>query len=394
MNTRLQHLQDICQQAQVDGFLISSTSNIFYLSGFNRFLVDHDGYLLVTRKNHYLITSPLYTHAVKKFTPELAVLETSPDVWYSQMIKKIVVNEGLQIIGFEEQDLRVSEFFDLQDEKVQLKSVSLRNLRVQKDTEEISNVQKACTLTDQTFEHILSFIKEGVTELQLSEEMEHFVKSQGAEIGFPSIVAFGVHSAVPHHMTSDEKLTKNSFVLFDFGIKYKSYLSDMSRTVFFGQPTDEQKNLYETVKKSQEKAIEYIESVILGAGRNEVKEAASLRSQEGVMPESNQDAGQASMTIPDIFVKDVDALSRDVIEKAGFPAYPHALGHGIGLEVHEAPTLSKYSPEKLIDGMVFTLEPGIYVPELGGVRIEDMFVIQNKKLKQLTHAAKELIVLE
>lgn len=359
VNTRLQHLHDICQQAQVDGFLISSTSNIFYLSGFNRFLVDHDGYLLVTKKNHYLITSPLYTNAVKKFTPELAVLETSPDVWYSQMIKKILTEEKLQIIGFEENDLRVSEFFDLQDEKVQLKSVSLRTLRIQKDAKEIDNVQKACTITDQTFEHIIDFIKEGVTELQLSEEMDRFVKSKGAEIGFPSIVAFGPHAAVPHHMTSDEKLQKNSFVLFDFGIKYHSYLSDMSRTVFFGKPTDEQKRLYETVKKSQEAAVAYIE----------------------------QHVGQ------DIFVKDVDTVSRSIIEKEAFPVYPHALGHGIGLEVHEAPTLSQYSPEKLIDGMVFTLEPGIYVPYLGGVRIEDMYVIQDQKLKQLTHAPKDLIVI-
>lgn len=359
MNERIEHLRKILLEKGVDGFLISSTSNIFYLSGFNRFLQDHDGYLLVTKTHSYLITSPLYTHAVKKFTPDLALLETGHDVWYSQMVKKIATQENLQIIGFEEQDLRVSEYFDLQEEKMQLKSVSLRNLRIQKSEEEIAHIQKACLLADETFSHIIPFITEGVTELQLATQMSTFLKTKGTDVGFPTIVAFGPHSAVPHHMTSDEKLVKNSFVLFDFGVGYKSYLSDMSRTVFFGKPTEHQVKLYETVKKSQEDAIEFIEKNI-GS---------------------------------EIFGKDVDQLARETIEKAGFPSYPHALGHGIGLAVHEAPTLSQYSPEKILDSMVFTIEPGIYLPETGGVRIEDMFVLEKYKLKQLTHSPKELIVL-
>ncbi|HYK08793.1 MAG TPA: aminopeptidase P family protein [Candidatus Eisenbacteria bacterium] len=374
---RIEHLRSICKEQQVDGFLISSASNIFYLSGFNRFLVDHDGYLLVTKSSVFLITSPLYTEAVRKFTPDLAILETSPDAWYSQMVKQIVDKEKLTVIGFEEKDLRVAEYFDLQEEKIATKSVSLRNLRVQKEQEEIKAVEKACLLTDKTFDYILPFVKEGVTELELSEKMSAFAKSQGAEIGFPSIVAFGRHSAVPHHMTSDEKLTKNSFVLFDFGLRADNYLSDMSRTVFFGTPSEHQVTLYETVKKSQEEAMKYISSSLL-----------ALSSEK----ETTNDEPQTTNQI-DIFGKDVDDVARKVIENAGFPAYPHALGHGIGLEVHEAPTLSKYSPEKLIENMVFTIEPGIYLPELGGVRIEDMFVLQDNQLKQLTNSSKQLIIL-
>lgn len=363
MNTdRLDHLRRICADAGLDGFLISSSSNIFYLSGFNRFLVEHDGFFLVTKNHSYLITSPLYTQAVKKFTPDLQVLETSPDMWSAQMIKKIVVEEHLTSLGFEERDLRVAEFFDLQEEKITLKSVSLRPLRMQKSLDEIKAIQKACDITDQTFSHVLSFIKEGVTELQLAGKMNEFLRSNNAEIGFPSIIAFGRHSAVPHHMTSDETLTKNSFVLFDFGVRVNNYLSDMSRTIFFGNPTNQQVKLYETVKKSQEKAVEYISEKLTGV-------------------------------TPEIFVKDIDAVARETIEKENFPAYPHALGHGIGLEVHEAPTLSKYSPEKLLANTVFTIEPGIYLPELGGVRIEDMYVLQDNKLIELTSSPKELIVI-
>jgi len=385
---RIEHLRSICKEQRVDGFLISSASNIFYLSGFNRFLVDHDGYLLVTKSSVFLITSPLYTEAVRKFTPDLEVLETSPDAWYSQMVKQIVDKEKLTTIGFEEKDLRVAEYFDLQEEKIQTKSVSLRNLRVQKEKEEIKAVEKACLLTDKTFDYILPFVKEGLSELELSEKMTAFAKSLGADIGFPSIVAFGRHSAVPHHMTSDEKLTKNSFVLFDFGLRADNYLSDMSRTVFFGKPTEQQISLYETVKKSQEEAITFIKEKVQGVTRDgEPHGRGSLVGGHGAV--ERQDPAETFK----LFGKDVDDIARNVIEKAGFPAYPHALGHGIGLEVHEAPTLSKYSPEKLIENMVFTIEPGIYLPELGGVRIEDMYVLQDNQLKQLTQSSKELIVI-
>lgn len=358
MQNRLDHLRNMMQSAGVGGFLISASCNIFYLSGFNRFLVDHDGFLLVTRSNMYVITSPLYTHAVKKFSPDLAILETSPDAWYAQLVKKIATKEKIQLIGFEERDLRVGEYFDLKEEKIELKSVSLRNLRIQKDEKEIAAVQKACKTTDTVFEKILPYLKEHVTELAIAGIMDTLTKELGAEIGFPSIVAFGQHSAVPHHMTSDEKLQKNSFVLFDFGLKYDSYLSDMSRTVFFGKPTTQQVKLYETVKKAQEKAIAYIQHA----------------------PD-------------DVFVKDIDRIARETIEKENFTPYPHALGHGLGLEVHEAPTLSVYSPEKLIDNVVFTIEPGIYQPDMGGVRIEDVFVKQQNIVKQLTNAPKDLIVL-
>lgn len=362
-NARIDHLRAICRQSGVDGFLVSSTSNIFYLSGFNRFLVDHDGFLFVTMKSIFLITSPLYTEAVRTYTPGLALLETTPDAWYAEHIKKVAQDEDIKLIGFEEQDLRVAEFFDLQDQGLDLRSVSLRFLRMEKDSKEIAAVTKACEITDKVFAHILPFIKEGVTELQLADEMEKHAKQCGAAIGFPSIVAFGQHAAVPHHMTGEDRLQKNSFVLFDFGIRADGYLSDMSRTVFFGTPTQEQKQMYEITKKSQEEAIKFLEI-------------------------------QLKSTSPKIAGKDVDNAARTVIKKANLPIYPHSLGHGVGLDVHESPSLSHIGKDMISEGMVFTLEPGVYLPALGGVRIEDVYTIQNGQLLQLTQSPKDLIVIQ
>ncbi len=363
MENRIDHLRNILRQQKTDAILISSSSNIFYLSGFNRFLVDHDGYLLVTMKRTFLITSPLYTEAVKKFTPDLRLLETTPDVWTAQHVKKIIDEDQIKILGFEEEDLRVSEFFDLQDKQISLQPVSLRSLRLEKDEKELIAIQKACNITDKVFSHILSFIKEGVSEIQLSDEMDHFAKECGAMIGFPSIVAFGMHAAVPHHMTSEEKLQRNSFILFDFGIRSDGYLSDMSRTVFFGTPSVEQKIMHEVTKKSQEEAISFLE--------NQLKTSSSAK----------------------ISGKETDNAARTVIKKANLPVYPHSLGHGVGLDVHEAPGLSHIGKDELSEGMVFTIEPGIYIPSLGGIRIEDVFTIKNGKLLQLTHSSKELIVI-
>lgn len=380
MQNRLTHLREIMKQAGVDSFLICSTSNIFYLSGFNRFLVEHDGYLLVTPTDSYLITSPLYTEAVKKYTPDLSILETSGDIWYGQHIKKIVDTENLKTIGFEETDLRVSEFLDLEEQKLTLKSVSLRYLRAQKEKEEIEKIKKASEITDKTFEAIIQYVKENVTELALSEKMSEIIKSLGGEVGFPTIVAFGPHSSVPHHMTSSEKLFKNSFILFDFGARYEGYVSDMSRTIFFGKPTNEQIKLYETVRAAQEKAMEYISSQLLVDSSQ--KEKSSTINNEQIT--NNQAL---------LYGKDVDQIARDIIHKENFVSYPHALGHGVGLEVHEAPTLSAYSKEQLSENTVFTIEPGIYQAGLGGVRIEDVYTIQDNKLEQLTNSSKDLIVI-
>ncbi|MBI2334310.1 M24 family metallopeptidase, partial [Candidatus Daviesbacteria bacterium] len=171
--------------------------------------------------------------------------------------------------------------------------------------------------------------------------------------------AFGKNSSIPHHQTGDKRLTINDkLILLDFGVKLNGYCSDMTRTIFFGKPSEKQRKIYETVLEAQKIAIRFINS-----GKK-------------------------------IKAKDVDKVAREYIKSMGFPDIPHSLGHGVGLEVHEHPYLSSKSKEELKEGMVFSIEPGIYIPDFGGVRIEDLFVLENRNLRQLTTSHKNLIELK
>ena len=224
-----------------------------------------------------------------------------------------------------------------------------------KTSSEIDSIREACTLGDLTFNYILKQIEEDVSEKQLASKIRHFIKSHGAKLSFRPIVAFGENALTIHHRPTDQRLKRPSFVLLDLGTKINDYCSDMTRTVFFGKPSKKQKTIYQTVLNAQQKAIDYI---------NDVKNPCGF---------------------------DVDKSARDFIIKNGFPSIPHSLGHGIGAKVHERPRISHKSKNILLDGMVFTIEPGIYIPELGGVRIEDTYTLQKGKLIQLTQSSKALI---
>lgn len=360
--SRLEHIRSIMKRHQVEGFLVSSRINIHYLSGFNRFLKEHDGYYFVTPTNAYLITSPLYSGAVKKYTPDISLLETTPEKWYTEHVLDIVAQEHITKVGFEEYDLRVGEYWDFTDKKLELAPISLRTLRMKKDAKELIAIEKACKVSDEAFSFIVDKIHEGISELELGKQLEQYIIDHGGTIPHQAIVAFAENSAVPHHMTGEEILEKNSFVLFDFMATVDSYLSDMSRTVFLGRPNEKQKEMHQLTLASQEKAISLIQEL--------------------------WNKGERSIS-----GKIIDDASRKVIEDKGYTSYPHALGHGIGLEVHEAPTVSRYSQDVLEEGMVFTIEPGVYLPGYGGVRIEDMFVLEEKGIQQLTHSPKELLVI-
>ena len=186
--------------------------------------------------------------------------------------------------------------------------------------------------------------------------LENFIREQGFEPSFKTIVAFAENSAVPHHQTGDKKLKSGDFVLLDFGVEFKNYCSDMTRTLIFGKPTKKQKLIHQTVKDSQQKASDYLKA----------------NYKKGVK------------------ASDLDKIARDHILNSKFPSIPHSLGHGIGIEVHEHPYLSINSKETLKEGMVFSIEPGIYLPELGGVRIEDLYVIEKNAVRQLTASRKSL----
>lgn len=216
----------------------------------------------------------------------------------------------------------------------------------------VEKIKQAAKIGDLAFEYILKEIKTGISERKLAALINSFIKEKNAKFAFPIIVAFGENSSEIHHKTGNRKLKHGDIIMLDFGAKVDGYCADMTRTIFFGKPTLKQQNIYQIVLKAQQKAIDFINHCL--------KLNKTIRTTE------------------------VDKIARDYIISCRYPNMPHALGHGIGRKVHQSPRLSPKSKEVLKEGMVFSIEPGIYLKNWGGVRIEDLFVINRGKLEQLT----------
>ncbi len=352
--------REILTKEKIEGLLLSSSANIAYLTNYFGFSdTEREAYLLITIKQNYLFTDGRYIQAVRHLQ-DVSLQEIRSDAPFTKLLKGLIQTQALKIIGIEEQDLRVKEYLAIKKLVTEIKPLSLRTLRMIKVPQEIDFIQKACEIADTAFATVLKKIREGMTEKEIGNLIAFEIKKQHAEISFRPIVAFNEHAAIPHHLTSERKLTAGSLILMDFGAQHKGYCSDMTRTIFFGTPTDEQKKVFQTVFTAQQKAVEYL--------NNELKD---------------RKFGNAS---------GADKISREYIQSQGYPTIPHSLGHGIGIQVHEAPTLSPKSKDELTEGMVFSIEPGIYLPEKYGVRIEDLFAIQNSTLVQLTKSSSKLHV--
>ncbi len=357
---RIQSLREKLLKEKLDAVLVSSVSNIIYFSGYANFSpLEREAYIFLGSDFAYIITDARYSEAVKKQVPQLTLFERGHKKSMKDLFKKH--QKEIKRLGIEENNLTVSEHKSL-SKHFKKKHFEVAGLRSIKTKEEIKKIEKACRIGDLAFDYIVKKIRTGVTEKQVAEELENFIKGKGARLSFPPIVAFGKNSSVPHHQTGNTKLTgEGQFVLLDFGVKYDNYCSDMTRTVFFGKPTSKQKEIYETVLAAQQKSVDYINYVI--------------------------------KTDKQIKAAEVDKVARDYIISKGYPTLPHSVGHGIGLEVHEHPSLSPRSKEALKEGMVFSIEPGIYLENFGGVRIEDLFVLEKQGLRQLSHSQKKLIVI-
>lgn len=363
MNSRVEKLRILLREQNLDAVFISSLPNITYLTHFSGFgTEDRDGFLLITKKHQYIFTHGIYTEAVEKEIKEFTLIPMQRENPLNTAIKTLIDKHHIKQMGFESFDLKVNEYERLIktiDKKILFATDLISTLRMIKTTEEIKAIQKSCELGDEAFTFILKTITAGITEKELETELEFFIKRHGADLTFSPVVAFGPNASKPHHVPTDQKLQHNSLILFDFGVKLDNYCSDMSRTVCFGKVSPKQKNVYQTVLESQNKAIDFLQRQLVNKKH--------------------------------IVGKEVDAISRDYLIQKRFASLPHSLGHGIGLECHEAPRLTIVSDEIIKNGMVFSIEPGIYLPDEMGVRIEDLFAVQNNKLKQLTHAPRELI---
>ncbi|MBI2040142.1 aminopeptidase P family protein [Candidatus Microgenomates bacterium] len=373
---RIKILKQHLKREKLDGVLISSVPNITYLTGYSNFFKEErDGYLLITKDRNYILTHSIYSKAIN--ISNFKVVEISRREPPAKVMQKILKNNDAYI-GIEEHDLRVYEYKKLVFVFKNLKNFDLKIKRSIKDKDEIELISKACQIGDKVFKKAVTKIKLGISEKKLAFAIDNVIKKLGYEPSFKIIIAFGKNAAYPHHESGKDRLRKNQFVLMDFGVKFENYCSDMTRTVFFGKPNKKQIKMYETVLRAQQKSVDSINESIKKGKK--------------------------------ILARDIDNVAREYIESKGFPTIPHSLGHGIGLEVHEHPSLSSKSKDFLKEGMVFSIEPGIYIPgfgsprstrlatkrtrvEAGGVRIEDLYLFTNKGLKQITTSPKSLIEL-
>lgn len=357
MNHRLHKLRNLLKENDCNSCLITGRANTSYFSGFT----GTTSYLLVGLDKAWLIVDFRYTiQARDQVYEDIEVVEINKG-FYSTL-NEIVKQNSIDIIGFEGQALTVSEYNRIKEKLTKIKKLikfdgQIDWIRSIKDSDEIARIQQAVLLGDKVFEHIIGFIKPGMKESEIAAELEYTMKKLGAKgPSFESIIAAGHRSAMCHGTATENILKNGDTVVLDFGVIYRNYCSDMTRTIFIGEPKKELIKIYDIVKKAQQAALDVISSGMSGY--------------------------------------DADKIARDIIAEHGYKeAFGHSLGHGVGIEIHEEPRLSEISEDILKDGMVFSVEPGIYVEGLGGVRIEDMVVLVDGKIRNFTTSPKDMIII-
>ena len=352
---RLEKLRLKLKEVNLDAILITKKENYIYISGFTGTFA----YLLVTQNDAVLLTDFRYTSQAKKQAKFFEIIEYQGKLLES--LNSIIASKGVKSLGFEQNVITYKKYLDMKKNlKVsELKPVDgmIEDIRVKKDSNEIETIKKAVEIADNAFSHILNYIKPGVREYEIAIEIEHYMKRQGAKgSSFETIVASGHRSSLPHGTATDKKIENNEVITIDFGAIYDNYCSDITRTIFVGQPNEKFLKIYNIVLEAQKTALMGAKKGLLGS--------------------------------------EIDSIARDIIDKNGYGEnFGHGLGHGVGLEVHEMPSLSKRGNMKMENGMVVTIEPGIYINELGGVRIEDTVVINDDTPIVLTQSSKDIIVL-
>lgn len=351
---RINNLRKLIINNDIDAVLVSSPYNKFYFGG----LYSGSGYIFTTRNNQYIIVDFRYYEEAKSKNKVFEVILLSKENTIDKIINSLIVKEGIEIIGFEGQEITY-DFYNKLNKSIdcRLKSLDISKIRMIKDSDEIENIKIACAIADSAFNHILGFIKEDLSEKAVENELVRYIKEQGGQKeSFDTIVASGLRGALPHGKASEKLIKKGELVTLDFGVKYNNYCSDITRTVALGSCSDELNNIYNIVNAAGEEAMKIAK--------------------------------------PRVTLGDLDFAARKIIEKEGFGGYfGHNLGHGIGIQVHEHPDVSPNNTEILEEGMIVTIEPGIYLPELGGVRIEEDILITNNGCVKLTSSTRDLIVI-
>ena len=346
---------EILEEKQVDAIIVSNGYNMRYISGFS----GATGYVYLSRNKKAVLTDSRYTIQAKEEAKDFQIYQVEKK--YTDLLRDIIREDGATKIAIEGKDFLC---YDLETWKKELDFVTwtmlgeeLSMLRAIKLPEELAKIKKAEEIGDIAFSKILDIIKPGITELEVAAYLEFYMKQNGAEgLSFDTIVASGVNSSKPHAVPGRKKIEKGDFVTMDFGCIYDGYCSDMTRTIVVGKATQEQKKIYQTVLDAQLAALSYIKAGYKGC--------------------------------------EIDKVARDVIEKAGYGAcFGHGLGHSVGLYIHENPRLSPSENQEILANVTETVEPGIYIENFGGVRIEDLVVVTKNGCENYTNSPKELIEL-
>lgn len=355
---RIEKFAKVMKERDFDGALISPGSNFYYLTGIRIHEAgERPTILAVNPKGDFHILAPsLYENVIEDVPVTFWRDGENPYAKLATIMHDLSLSDGKLLI---ENTMRADWLIEI-SRTVRMRpyplSVVMKELRMRKDDDEIRLMERAAKVVDEVFNEILSWDLVGMTERELALKIELAIRERSDGISFEPIVASGENGANPHHAPGDRKLRKGDMVVLDYGAKWKGYCSDITRTIALGQPDEKLIKIYEVVWEAQENAFQAVG--------------------EGVK------------------AKEVDRAARDTIARAGYGKYfTHRTGHGLGLDVHEEPYIGPTEETVLENGMTFTIEPGIYVPSLGGVRIEDDVVVLSGRGKRLTKAERELIVL-
>jgi Xaa-Pro aminopeptidase len=354
LTSRIKALRDSMSKNRLDGYLVSNETNILYLTD----AVGTSALWIPAEGENLLYVYPVNYESVKASAKncQVTLVKRSEDPY--RKLAEQIQQAKLKRIGFD--TLNATSYLtvrkSLKGTRIKPSGKLVQDLRAVKEPAELAAMNKAAEITDEGVKTALKMMKPGMREYELAAEMEYCMRKLGSEgTAFDTIVASGARSAFPHGGCTDRKILEGEFIVIDVGAKYGNYRADITRTYMIGKPSPKQKKMYEVVKEAQQKAFEKIK--------------VGVRNSE------------------------VDAAARKVIEKAGFgPYFVHGLGHGVGLDVHEAPTLNAESRERLKAGNVVTDEPGIYIVGYGGVRIEDTVAVHQNSAERLTKAPYELEV--
>ena len=353
MNRKMQWLRNQLLSSNLQGMIVTNPINIKYLTN-----IQAEGILLVTRKENIFITDGRYiedVHNTLTLFDEIVVYDAKG------LTKDDYENFFMfcENVGFEENYVTYAKYKEYM-RKYKVNSLvetekMIEKQRMVKDEEEIENLRKACKVTDECFEHIVNYIRPGMTEKQISREIDYYYYKNAQGLSFETIVASGENSSKPHAIPTDRKIQNIDIITIDMGCKINGYCSDMTRTIFVGQVPEYVKPVYELVLKNQKQVLQ------------DMKENANTKQ-------------IAKMVDNDFKLNNYDLI--------------HALGHGVGLEIHEGPVLSINSENILRENMVVTNEPGIYIPGQFGVRIEDTVLITKGGCETLTKSNKNYVIVK